>query len=108
MLEYKCRIEETERDDLESRLSSLETENRELKQALADALQASAAASQEAAVLRELDAMGLREKRVITVWNKVDLVPQRSVFLEQEAARRGGGGLVCPVQRVTDFLAGKP
>jgi uncharacterized FAD-dependent dehydrogenase len=28
--------------------------------------------------------------------------------MEQEAARRGGGGLVCPVQRVTDFLAGKP
>jgi len=25
---------------------------------------------------------------------------------EREAARRGGGNLVCPVQRVTDFMAG--
>ena len=28
--------------------------------------------------------------------------------MEQEACRRGGGDLVCPVQRVTDFLAGVP
>ena len=28
--------------------------------------------------------------------------------MEQEACRRGGGDLVCPVQRVTDFMAGVP
>ena len=27
-------------------------------------------------------------------------------MIEREAARRGGGRLVAPVQRVTDFLAG--
>jgi GTP-binding protein HflX len=44
---------------------------------------------QEAAVLRELTDMGLDDKPVITLWNKVDLVPERKEFLKFEAKKRG-------------------
>ena len=45
---------------------------------------------QEASVLRELTSMGLENKPILTVWNKVDLVPETKTFLEQEASRRNG------------------
>jgi len=43
---------------------------------------------QEASVLKELHDMGLSNKRVVTVWNKIDLVPERASYLKQEAERR--------------------
>jgi GTP-binding protein HflX len=43
---------------------------------------------QEAAVLRELHSMGLASKPIVTVWNKIDLVPDRKEFLKFEAAKR--------------------
>lgn len=44
---------------------------------------------QEAAVLRELTDMGLDDKPIVTLWNKVDLVPERKEFLKFEAKKRG-------------------
>lgn len=44
---------------------------------------------QEAAVLRELADMGLDDKPIVTLWNKVDLVPERKEFLKFEAKKRG-------------------
>lgn len=43
---------------------------------------------QEAAVLRELHSMGLSTKPIVTVWNKIDLVPERKEFLKFEALKR--------------------
>lgn len=44
---------------------------------------------QEAAVLRELTEMGLAEKPIVTVWNKIDrLDPNRREFFLQEARKR--------------------
>jgi GTP-binding protein HflX len=43
---------------------------------------------QEAAVLKELASMGLEEKRLVTIWNKIDCVPERSEFLKLEASKR--------------------
>ena len=43
---------------------------------------------QEAAVLKELSAMGLEEKPVVTIWNKIDQCPDRSEFLKLEASKR--------------------
>jgi GTP-binding protein HflX len=43
---------------------------------------------QEAAVLKELSAMGLEEKPVVTVWNKIDACPERKEFLKLEASKR--------------------
>ena len=43
---------------------------------------------QEAAVLRELHSMGLSSKPIVTVWNKIDLVPERKEFLKFEALKR--------------------
>jgi len=44
---------------------------------------------QEAAVLRELTDMGLDNKPIVTLWNKVDLVPERKSFFQLEASKRG-------------------
>jgi len=44
---------------------------------------------QEAAVLRELTDMGLDSKPIVTLWNKVDLVPERKEFIKLEAKKRG-------------------
>jgi GTP-binding protein HflX len=43
---------------------------------------------QEASVLTELHNMGLSNKPLITVWNKVDLVPERLEYLKLEATKR--------------------
>jgi len=44
---------------------------------------------QEAAVLKELSDMGLSDKPVVTVWNKIDTVPNRKEFIKYEAKKRG-------------------
>ena len=43
---------------------------------------------QEAAVLTELSNMGLCDKPVITVWNKIDRVPETKEFFRYEAGKR--------------------
>lgn len=43
---------------------------------------------QEASVLKELAAMGLEEKPVVTIWNKIDMAPERKEFLKLEATKR--------------------
>ena len=43
---------------------------------------------QEAAVLKELSSMGLQEKPVVTIWNKIDACPDRKEFLKLEASKR--------------------
>lgn len=43
---------------------------------------------QETAVLKELNEMGLGNKPLVTVWNKVDLVPDRSEYFKYEASKR--------------------
>eukprot|EP01036_Dinobryon_divergens_P025221 gene25222-33747_t len=43
---------------------------------------------QEAAVLSELSNMGLSDKPVITIWNKIDAIPGKKEFLKFEAAKR--------------------
>lgn len=43
---------------------------------------------QEAAVLRELGQMGLTDTPVVTVWNKVDMVPKLSEYYKNEAKKR--------------------
>ena len=43
---------------------------------------------QEAAVLRELGQMGLVDTPVITVWNKVDMVPKLKEYYKNEAKKR--------------------
>ncbi|KAJ1433151.1 P-loop containing nucleoside triphosphate hydrolase protein, partial [Ochromonadaceae sp. CCMP2298] len=43
---------------------------------------------QEASVLTELAKMGLANKPVVTVWNKLDTVPETAQFLRFEAAKR--------------------
>ena len=44
---------------------------------------------QEAAVLKELSDMGLSDKPVVTVWNKIDTVPNFKEFIKYEAKKRG-------------------
>lgn len=43
---------------------------------------------QEAAVLRELGQMGLTKTPVITVWNKIDMVPKLKEYYKYEARKR--------------------
>lgn len=43
---------------------------------------------QESAVLAELSNMGLSDKPVITIWNKIDAIPGKKEFLKFEAAKR--------------------
>ena len=43
---------------------------------------------QEAAVLRELGIMGLTDTPVVTVWNKIDMVPKLSEYYKNEAKKR--------------------
>ena len=49
---------------------------------------------QEAAVLKELSDMGLSDKPLVTVWNKIDLIPERKEFVKYEAAKRGNGAAI--------------
>ena len=44
---------------------------------------------QEASVLKELADMGLADKPIITVWNKIDMVSTTKEFLKFEARKRG-------------------
>ena len=43
---------------------------------------------QEAAVLRELVDMGLQDKPVVTIWNKIDARPNLKEFFKFEAKKR--------------------
>eukprot|EP01038_Epipyxis_sp_PR26KG_P011100 gene11100-14895_t len=43
---------------------------------------------QEAAVLTELSNMGLSDKPVITIWNKIDLINDRKEYFKYEAMKR--------------------
>ena len=43
---------------------------------------------QEAAVLKELSSMGLEDKPVVTIWNKIDTAPGKKEYLKLEASKR--------------------
>ncbi len=49
---------------------------------------------QEAAVLKELSDMGLSDKPLVTVWNKIDLIPDSKEFVKYEATKRGNGAAI--------------
>lgn len=44
---------------------------------------------QEAAVLRELAGMGLEDTPIITIWNKIDMIPKLKEYYKFEAKNRG-------------------
>ena len=44
---------------------------------------------QEAAVLRELATMGLKDTPIITIWNKIDMIPKLKEYYKFEAKNRG-------------------